>query len=304
MANEVNGIIPGKIAGYWSGSRPIIDQNQVNYYDSDKLSTSGLPTGIVPAFAGKTASDFTQKATFEALGWDFTNVWDWDATNNVPVPKVIDVGGEEDNLVTIITSAGPGGKISPEGNVLVERGQNQKFTFTPNNYYEIDTVKIDGVENPEAAAAGEYTFENVTSVHKIDVTFKLSDATSGVAPSLVSTSAYYNRAVEKHIEVTVDFGEGALGIQPENYRKAVKSVKMMKDNKLVLDAQGGYWFPSTGYGKPEDLLEICWDDIIKIPGYDKLVAGTYDLVITFDDLKSSEYTIPLIVEDGCIFFNG
>ena len=135
----------------------------MNYFDSDKLSTSGLPSGIVPAFAGKTAADFTQKATFEALGWDFTNVWDWDATNNVPVPKVIDVGGEEDNLVTIITSAGSGGKISPEGNVLVERGQNQKFTFTPNNYYEIDTVKIDGVENPEAAAAGEYTFENVTS---------------------------------------------------------------------------------------------------------------------------------------------
>ena len=138
----------------------------------------------------------------------------------------------------------------------------------------------------------------MTSVHNIDVTFKLSDATSGVAPSLVSTSAYYNRAVEKHIEVTVDFGEGALGIQPENYRKAVKSVKIMKDNELVLDAQGGYWFPSTGYGKPEELLEICWDDIIKLPGYDDLVAGTYDLVITFDDLKSSEYTIPLTVEDG------
>ena len=298
VANEINGVTPGKIVGYWSGSRPIIDQNQVNYFDSDKLSASGLPSGIVAAFVGKSAADFTQKETFEALGWDFANVWDWNATNNVPVPKVIDVGGEEDNLVTIITSAGPGGKISPEGNVLVERGQNQKFTFTPNNYYEIDAVKIDGVENSEAAAAGEYIFENVTSVHNIDVTFKLSDATSGVAPSLVSTSAYYNRAVEKHIEVTVDFGEGALGIQPENYRKAVKSVKIMKDNELVLDAQGGYWFPSTGYGKPEELLEICWDDIIKLPGYDNLVVGTYDLVIIFDDLSSSEYTIPLTVEDG------
>ena len=98
VANEVNGFTSGKIAGYWSGSRPIIDQNQVNYFDSDKLSTSGLPSGIVSTFAGKTEADFTQKATFEALGWDFTNVWDWDATNNVPVPKVIDVGGEEDNL--------------------------------------------------------------------------------------------------------------------------------------------------------------------------------------------------------------
>ena len=79
VTNEVSGASPGKIAGYWSGSRPIIDTKQMNYYDSDKLSTGGLPSGIVPTFAGKTAADFTQKATFEALGWDFTNVWDWDA---------------------------------------------------------------------------------------------------------------------------------------------------------------------------------------------------------------------------------
>ena len=83
---------------------------------------------------------------------------------------------------------------------------------------------------------------------------------------------------------------------------------------MVLDAQGGYWFPSTGYGKPEDLLEICWDDIIKIPGYDKLVPGTFDLVITFDDLKSSNIRyhwlserrpfLPLSVEEGTITVDG
>ncbi|MDR7080142.1 putative phosphodiesterase [Neobacillus niacini] len=296
--NAVTDAAPGKIGGYWSGSRPIIDQNQVNYYDSDKLSTSGLPSGIVAAFAGKTATDFTQKATFEALGWDFTNLWDWDATNNVPVPrKLTSGGGEEDNYVTIIASAGSGGTISPNGYVLVERGQSQKFTFTPNQYFEIASVKIDGLENPEAAAAGEYIFDNVTEVHKIDVTFKLSDATSGIVPSLVSTSAFYNRFNPAHIWVTVDFGEGALGIQPANWRKAVKSVKIMKDNALVLDAAGGYWFPSTGYGAPENRLEIAYDDIQGFPGYENLVAGTYDLVITFADLNSSEYTIPLVVDD-------
>ncbi|MCD9024940.1 metallophosphoesterase [Cohnella silvisoli] len=298
VSNAVNGVTPGKIAGYWSGSRPIIDTNQVNYYDSAKLSTSGLPSGIVAAFAGKAAADFAEKATFEALGWDFTNVWDWDAMNNKPVPRVLDIGGgEEDNFVTIIASASSGGTISPDGYALVERGQSQKFTFTPNQYFEIDTVKVDGVVNTAAAAAGEYTFNNVTEVHNIDVTFKLSDATSGVAPSLVSTSAYYNKAVEAHIWVTVDFGQGALGIQKENWRKAVKSVKIMKDNALVLDAAGCYWFPSTGYGAPPERLEIAYDDINKLPEYGKLVPGTYDLVITFADLKSSVYTIPLTVED-------
>ncbi|MNE03710.1 Endo-1,4-beta-xylanase A precursor [compost metagenome] len=71
----------------------------------------------------------------------------------------------------------------------------------------------------------------------------------------------------------------------------------MKGNELVLDAAGCYWFPSTGYGAPEDRLEIAYDDIRKLPEYDHLVPGTYDLVITFADLNSTEYTIPLTVED-------
>lgn len=301
VSNAVYEEIPGKVAGYWSGSRPIIDQNQVNFYDIDKLSTSGLPSGITAAFEGKTASVFVQKATFEALGWDFTDVWDWDAINNVPVPKTIAVeGGDEDNFVTVIATAGTGGTMTPNGYVLVERGQSQKFTITPNQYFEIDTVKVDGVENTAAAAAGEYTFDNVTAVHSIDVTFKLSDSTSGVAPSLVSEFAYYNRAVEAHIWVTVDFGSGALGIQPENRRQAVKGVKIMKDNALVLDAAGSYWFPSTGYGAPEERLEIAYDDIKKLPEYDHLVPGTYDIVITFADLNSTVYTIPLVVEDRIV----
>lgn len=301
VSNAVYEAIPGKVAGYWSGSRPIIDQNQVNYYDIDKLSTSGLPSGITAAFEGKTASVFVQKATFEALGWDFTDVWVWDAANNVPLPKTIAVdGGVEDNFVTVIATAGTGGAMTPNGYVLVERGQSQKFTFTPNQYFEIDTVKVDGVVDTIAAAAGEYIFEDVTAVHSIDVTFKLSDSTSGVVPSLVSENAYYNRAVEAHIWVTVDFGSGALGIQPEKRRQAVKGVKIMKDNSLVLDAAGSYWFPSTGYGAPEERLEIAYDDIKKLPEYDLLVPGTYDLVITFADLNSTVYTVPLVVEDKIV----
>ena len=56
VANEINGMTPGKIAGYWSGSRPIIDQNQVNYFESDKLSASGLPSGIVRCICRKVSS--------------------------------------------------------------------------------------------------------------------------------------------------------------------------------------------------------------------------------------------------------
>lgn len=152
------------------------------------------------------------------------------------------------------------------------------------------------MENTEAAAAGEYIFGNVTDAHKIEVTFKIPDATSGVVPDFVSTSSYYNRADPAHIWVTVDFGKGDLGIHLENWRKAVKSINIMKNDELVLDAAGSYWFPSIGYGAPEERLEIAYDNIMKLPEYDKLVAGAYDLVrITFADLSSAEYTIPLYV---------
>ena len=100
--NEVVGAEPGKIGGYWSGSRPIIDTEQNNYYDSEKLSTDGLPSGIAATFTGKTATDLAQKVTFENLRWDFENVWDWDATNNVPVKRTINMDdGDEDNVEPI-----------------------------------------------------------------------------------------------------------------------------------------------------------------------------------------------------------
>ncbi|WP_230503491.1 metallophosphoesterase [Sutcliffiella rhizosphaerae] len=104
VTNEVSGAAPGsgKIAGYWSGSRPIIDANQNNYYNSDKLSTDDLPSGVATTFTGVTTTDFAQKATFEKLGWDFNNVWDWDETNNVPVNKVFNVDEDEDNVEPII----------------------------------------------------------------------------------------------------------------------------------------------------------------------------------------------------------
>ncbi len=130
VANAINGPAPGPIAGYWSGSRPIVDSNKVNYYDGARLSTSGLPSVIIPAFASKSATDFAQQATFEDLGWDFTNVWVWDATNNIPVPRVLDLGEEEEEgTISALTVAG--GTVEVDGaaagsSAQVEEGSTVK----------------------------------------------------------------------------------------------------------------------------------------------------------------------------------
>jgi hypothetical protein len=64
------------------------------------------------------------------------------------------------------------GSITPNGKVIVSCGENKTFTFTPPTCYEIDEVLVDGVNNPEAVAAGSYTFENVMENHTIVVSFK------------------------------------------------------------------------------------------------------------------------------------
>jgi len=170
-SNAIDGTTPGKIAGYWSGSRPIIDANPQNNYDSNKLGVSDLPSGIRPAFTGKSLAELENQSTYHDLGWDFTQVWDWDAVNHAPVLRAI-------GIVKIHTSSSAGGAIDPEGRVSVEIGESQSFKFTPEAHYEVDKVIVDGKENPEAAIAGEYMFDNVTSERTIHVTFKLSEITA------------------------------------------------------------------------------------------------------------------------------
>lgn len=95
-------------------------------------------------------------------------------------------GDTELNLIvplryTITATAGPNGSITPQGAVTVNYFFNQTFTFTPNPNYLILDVLVDGVSNPEAVAAGSYSFTNVTRNHTIHVTFV--KATYVITPS-------------------------------------------------------------------------------------------------------------------------
>ena len=77
-----------------------------------------------------------------------------------------------DTITHTITATVEGGKgtISPSGLVNVIEGESQEFIITPNEGYEIASLKVDGteVENP----SNTYTFTNVTSNRTIDVSFK------------------------------------------------------------------------------------------------------------------------------------
>ena len=80
------------------------------------------------------------------------------------------IGAFEQDYYTITATAGTNGAISPSGSVSVWKNQDQTFTFTPDTYYEVDQVKVNGVAT--SVTNNPYTFENVTANHTINVTFK------------------------------------------------------------------------------------------------------------------------------------
>lgn len=78
--------------------------------------------------------------------------------------------------LTITTSAGEGGTISPNGDVSVAKGLDQTFTITANEGYTIADVLVDGAS---VGPVDSYTFEAVTENHTIAASFKATEEEPG-----------------------------------------------------------------------------------------------------------------------------
>jgi len=98
-----------------------------------------------------------------------------DAANNAKVFRntkhVVAAYYSNEYTITITAAAGAGGSIFPSGEQTVARGGSKTFTITADAGYRIARVLVDGVNNTEAVLSERYTFENVTSDHKIYATF-------------------------------------------------------------------------------------------------------------------------------------
>jgi hypothetical protein len=69
---------------------------------------------------------------------------------------------------TISASAGAGGTISPEGDVMVLPGEDKTFTMLPNSGCRIQRVLVDGMD---VGPVESYTFRSVNENHSIRVQF-------------------------------------------------------------------------------------------------------------------------------------
>lgn len=70
---------------------------------------------------------------------------------------------------TITVTQGANGTIAPATQNNVEYGSNKTFTITPNNYYVVADVIVDGTSR---GALSSYTFYNVTGNHTITAVFE------------------------------------------------------------------------------------------------------------------------------------
>ena len=74
----------------------------------------------------------------------------------------------DDDVKTIMASAGAGGSISPSGAVVVSCFANQAFAISPNTGFHVADVLVDGVS---VGAVTSYTFSTVTTPHAIAASF-------------------------------------------------------------------------------------------------------------------------------------
>jgi hypothetical protein len=69
---------------------------------------------------------------------------------------------------TITANTGSNGSITPGGSFTVTEGSDQTFFITPDTFYEIEDVLVDGVS---VGAVSSYTFTNITADHTISASF-------------------------------------------------------------------------------------------------------------------------------------
>ncbi|GHV68459.1 hypothetical protein FACS1894199_15720 [Bacteroidia bacterium] len=90
---------------------------------------------------------------------------------NIDTAHTIHVGFKKKTF-TLTAVAGANGSISPSGPTMVEYGSSQIFTFAPDPYYVIDSVKVDGVSRPGAVLSKSLTLSNIKDNHTIRVVFR------------------------------------------------------------------------------------------------------------------------------------
>jgi len=137
------------------------------------ISPSGSPIWVMTGTGQDAVFNFTPNAGYEVASVTVDGV-------NVGRPSsytfVAPSGGHSISVnfrtttLNIYAASVGSGTIAPSGTIIVTRGNDQTFTFTPTNaQFVIDRVVVDGVN---IGAPASYTFTNVQAGHNITVYYR------------------------------------------------------------------------------------------------------------------------------------
>ncbi len=153
-ATPLKGEVPLEVS--FTGSRSADDIGITDYlweFGDVSASTSNVAD---PLFT------FTEAGTFNVV----LTVTDADGqTDSATLEIIVD----PKPVHPIFASAGANGTISPEGQIIVEEGENQVFAINPDAGYLIADIQVDGISQ---IVANSFVFGNVSEAHTISVSFE------------------------------------------------------------------------------------------------------------------------------------
>ena len=158
-----------------------------------------------------------------------------------------ETGGEpepEPETYTITATAGAGGSIAPTGSVTVNEGEDQTFTITPDDGYEIAEVLVDGVS--VTVTDNSYTFTGVQADHTISVTFQKTGGEPEPESETytITAEAGAGGSIDPSGDVTVEKGASqTFTITPD---EGYEIAEVVVDNSSVLDQLTDNSYTFTG----------------------------------------------------------
>jgi len=252
-------------------------------------------------------------------GWEFDG-WSGDLTGDASTANIT---MDEDKNITatfaeippeehiITATAGPGGSITPSGDVSVTHGENQSFSIAPDTGYEIDDVLVDGESTGPVTS---YTFVNVTGNHTIHAEFALITyaVTFNVNMKYVTQEfAGFDFDPDNDVVyITGDMFDWAVpGSDPENQTMEHTGGGSTVYTRTLNLAPGSYeylYYLNEGWGGSEwygDLRrEIVVSQSMVANDWFGSIGDPTDLLLPGDDVSIRVYPIParniLIIESG------
>ena len=194
---------------------------------------------------------------------------------------------------TIKASVGNGGKISPSGDVKIEKGKDATFTFSANSGYAVSDVTVDG---KKVVASGSYTFKAVSGNHTISVSFKYVGGGGGgsITPSKTLTK----------IEVTQQPYKTGYWSGESFDASGMKVTARYSDGSSVLLADGDFTLsPSIMANDTADVViaykgVTCKQPVSVSHVTDLTVEGLKDLYEPGEKIELTGVTAKISVSDG------